>query len=738
MLRVLLLVYLSFALAKENFRVQGTNGATTDQALEHCITDGKCTNETGCCNGHGICQYNGATTACACDNSTVCVPIRLYNSADNCATINTTGCCSNYFSLNGECHLPTGDPERGARGNLLKRLGGALYSGDGTQNFQAPFDNPATIVSQIDQFVAQLNDSSRGNTYTKGNMLGLGFLEFAAKDIVDFVVNETDLTPSFYGKTYPKLKWQANTGRTVNGKAIPKQFENNATAVIDLGPLYDRAQRITVSSYSTPYINLTQAVTYWDNIHHMSFEFLVVLKFYHAYHTYAARNLEEYFCGQNDITTAITNTCSIEGQGGLGSKQNVLDWIYGQARRSTIRFSQAILEQAVLQILVINGNSIDGLWDSFFEQWFRGDTNPPIGTGPAGVTRSSVRQHQEWTGDKTRADLTQYLISGLDFLISMRNPNTNTSASNLALNSACLPIPNSVAYDVIALASTPLKKYGSQVSSQYKSDLALQFYRMAELGLASYKTHISQLTNQGTTTVSDISVDYNVFRGSQIESNSARQYNSIYASVAIASLVPINDVLIVDRSSYWHTDNNGRWTASQYHPDSQYISLPNAYNYENCYQTGGACTATSTNAAAVVLGYHPDMSILRYDIFEENAAYYRSAGVTFSNPDINGLVSSTYANSDYSLKQANLWRILPEVLNPLFYQYDGLNTLAVKQHGSIDRYIVNQLVDSIPTNIAWNDAQFDSTCFRADIMNGECSRATSSIYDVGACTWVLT
>jgi hypothetical protein len=632
--------------------------------------------------------------------------------------------------------LETGDPERGAKGNLLKRIGGALYSGDGTQNFQAPFDNPATIVTQIDQMVAQLNDSSRGNTLTKGNMLGLGFLEFALKDIVDFAIsdNQTDLTPNFYGKTYRKLKWQTNTGRTTaSGNVIPKQFENVATAVIDVGPLYDYAPRINVSASKTPFINLTSAVAYWDGVHHMSFEFLVALRFYHAYHIYATRNLEEYFCGQNDLQTAISNTCSIEGS--LGSKQNVLDWIFEQARRSTIRFSQAILEQAVLQILVISGSSTAGLWDTFFEEWFRRDADPPVGTGSTGTFKASVRQHQEWTGDQTRADLTQRLVSGLDFLISMRNPNTNTAASNLTLNSACLPIPNSVAYDVIALAYTPLKQYGSQVSSQYRSDLALQFYRVAELGLASYKTHIGQLTNQATTGVSDIVGDYNVFRGSQIEANSTRKYNNIYASVAIASIVPINDVLIVDRSSYWHTDATGIWTGIQYHPDSQYIKLPNS-NYGNCYQTGGTCTTTSTNAAAVVLGYHPDMSNLRDGDFEENPAFYRSVGVTFPQPDTFGLPPSTYEYEDYSVKQTMLWRILPEVLNPLFYQYDGLNSLAVKQAGSITNYLVNQLVDSIPTNIAWNDPIFDGTCYQQSLMSPTCSRATTSTYDGGACTWI--
>jgi hypothetical protein len=738
MLRVFLLVCLSIALAKENFRAQGAPGTSNDTALEKCIIAGLCTNTTGCCNGHGICKFNGIASSCDCDIPTVCVSgwTRKYNSADNCLTIDATGCCdgSDKF-FDGGCHLET-DPERSAKGNLLKRMGNSLYSGDGTKDFQAPFDNPSTILTQIDLMVAELNDSSRGTTTTKGNMLGLGLLEFALKDIVDFVYNETDLTPSFYGKTYPKLKWQANTGKVVNGKAIPKQFENAATSVIDLGPLYDHTYRINVSTHISPYINVTVAVDYWNNVHHMSFEFLVVLRYYHAYHTYAARNLEEYFCGQNGIASQITNTCSNEAS--LGSKQNVLNWIYEQARRSTIRFSQAILEQGTLQILLINGTSNLGLWDSFFNSWFRTDTNPAIGNGPSGNPRASVRHHQEWAGDHTRVSLTQRAISGLDFLISMRNPNTNTAASDVLSNSACLPVPNSVAYDVIALARTPLRKYGSQVASQYKSDLALQFYRVAELGLASYKTHIGQLTNQTTTGVNDIITDYNVFRGSQIEANSTRKFNNIYSSVAVASIVPINDALIVDRSSYWHTDTTGFWTAQNYHPDSQYINLPEAYNYENCYQEDSACTATSTNAAAIVLGYHPDMSILRDDIFEENPAYYRSGGVTFSHPDPNGLLPSTHTFSDYSLKQSNLWRILPEVINPLFYQYDGLNTIAVKQAGSLERYLVNQLVDSIPTNIAWNDGQFDATCYRSDLMSPTCSRAASSIYDGGACTWVLT
>jgi len=340
----------------------------------------------------------------------------------------------------------------------------------------------------------------------------------------------------------------------------------------------------------------------------------------------------------------------------------------------------------------------------------------------------------------TRESLSHYMISGLDFLLSMRNPNFNTDAATLLSTTNCEGMPSGwwsqLAADVVNLTHTRLQRYGSRVNSAYKADLALQLYRSLELGLASYKTHIAGLTNAPS--VSDLTQDYNVYYGAQIESNSTRQYKSTMASVAMASIVPMSDVTMVEFTSYWHSDENGFWTGPQYHPDPQFITLP-CYDYTPyCYKDeNGDCTTTSVNAAAVVLAYNEDMNILRNGMFEENAAVWRSQGCTFPGPvaPVTPSTSQDPLNPDYYERQAAIWPVIPEFVNTLFYQYDGLNTLAVKQAGSDVRYLPNQLSDSIPTNIGWLDVNYDGFCYQSTYMSPSCVRVDSSIWDNALCQW---
>jgi hypothetical protein len=314
----------------------------------------------------------------------------------------------------------------------------------------------------------------------------------------------------------------------------------------------------------------------------------------------------------------------------------------------------------------------------------------------------------------------------------MRNPNTDTASATTLNQAQCGIVPSDLAYDVIALLKTPLKRYGSRINSVYKADLSLQLYRAGELGLANYAAHVGSLTDQGTTSTSGLLSNLNVYYGAQIEASSVRQYSSTTASVAFASIVPINDVLIVDRSSYWHADSSGFWTGVNYHPDPKFIALP-AYDFQNCYQSEGDCTVVSANAAAVVLGYHPDMSILRDEFYmEENTGLYRSNGVTFSSPDLSGIIraSDPVDAPSYTYRQTNMYRLLPEFINPLFYQFDGLNSLAVKQAGSEVRYLPNQLVDIIPTNIGWTHSNYDGSC--SNLLPSDCTRQSSSFWPSGA------
>jgi len=296
------------------------------------------------------------------------------------------------------------------------------------------------------------------------------------------------------------------------------------------------------------------------------------------------------------------------------------------------------------------------------------------------------------------------------------------------------------------LTHTPLQQYGSKVASNYTADLALQLYRVGELGLASYKTHISYLTNQNTTGVSDLSQDYNVYYGAQIETNRSRQYLNATASVAMASVVPINDVLIVDRVSYWAYDVNYVSTGMNFHPDPQFITLP-AYDFQNCFN---GCNQNvenvSSNAAIVVLGYNPQLD----DCFIanddgggcqelENVPFWRSMGVTYPNPDLAGLPApSTYNPGfpDYTGRQIALWRIAGDFLNPLYYKYDGLNTLAVHYAGSTTHYLPNQLVDSIPLSIGWNDINMDGFCYTPSLLSPTINRAASEFWNTSpGCQW---
>jgi hypothetical protein len=358
----------------------------------------------------------------------------------------------------------------------------------------------------------------------------------------------------------------------------------------------------------------------------------------------------------------------------------------------------------------------------------------------------SVRLHQEWAGDVTRVNLTHHLISGLDFLITLRNPIFNYSASswlnNTHIEGFAGTIPSALAFDVVALTHTQLQQYGSKVASNYTADLALQLYRVGELGLGTYKTHIRCLTNQSTTGVSDLSQDYNVYYGAQIETNHSRQYMNATASVAMASVVPINDVLNVDRTSYWYSDTvNYFWQGMNYHPDPQFITLP-AYDFQNCFNgCNQSVENVSSNAAMVILGYNPEMDdCVTDDCFEmENTPMWRSPGCTFASPDTNGISAPNVYNQaqgvDYTWRQNTMYRLVPEFLNTLYYKYDGLNTLAVHWSGSSVHYLPNQLVDSIPLSIAWSDPNFDGTCYTPSILTPTITRAASDVWETQVCAW---
>jgi hypothetical protein len=733
------------AFAKENFRVTPAVGVTLNQALAACYSSSLCTNTDGCCNGHGYCSVStGLVASCECDSlPSECHGASTYNSTTKCATIPTSAvCCDGNdvdFLASGNCHhIDFAYPERGAKGTLLRRVGDQDRYNH-TVNFNDIRTEDITAMANDLMSSARLDNT----VHTWGNMMGLGLLEVATKDIVHYAyfdVSEKNVT--FDGKTWPALKWQQNTGINGTGFSIPKQFENTATSVIDLGPLYDFAPRINGGVY----VDINAALNYWNLTHHMPREFLVALRFYARYHYYMARSIEEFlFGGQNSTVSEPTRTST------LGNFTVAKDVIFEQARRSTIRASQAFLEQMVLPILYDNQFDTDGWHHTFFDQYFRKDelqTRMEVGAIYSIMPLPSIRQNQEFAGDMTRNLFREYSVSGLDFLISLRNDAWDTSSYSKLQEVTCegiAPADPTLTWEVLSLSHTQLARYGAKVRSVYSADLKLNLWRAAELGLGDYALHVSQLTNvkNGVNPPSTADLDAaakadNVLYRSMKETNSTRQYRSRTSSIAFAALVPINDILIVDRTSYWARDALGVPTSYLYHSKIFITPDDGTSFYTYCYKVGGVCTDASTDAGATIFATHPHLNDYWEPLgfgAEENQFIWRSRGGLFSSPPTLPTPQDsvgTWIDADPRRCAQN--QLVPEFVNPLYYHYDGPNTMAVKQSGSDIRYLPNQIIDAFPTNIAWTSA-YDGFCYTSDYINSEsCSRASTNFWTF-TCVW---
>jgi len=288
-----------------------------------------------------------------------------------------------------------------------------------------------------------------------------------------------------------------------------------------------------------------------------------------------ARTIEEFlFDGQNSTHSAVTLTSS------LGNWAAAKETIFQQARRSTIRFSQAHLEQDVLQIFLENPFDTEGYHHTFFDQWLRRDvwqTAMETGQEWSISPKAGVRYNQEFVGDHIRADLGHYSISGLDFLISLRNNNWNTASySDLQTSCSFTPEDPTLTWDVLSLQHTQLSRFGSQIRSAYSAELKYNLWLAAQIGLGDYASHVAQLTATSGSgspgsppSVSDLSSPQqadNAYYRSLIESNSIRQYRSRTSSIAFAAnAAALNDVLIVDRTGYWARNASGVPTARSFH-----------------------------------------------------------------------------------------------------------------------------------------------------------------------------
>jgi hypothetical protein len=588
--------------------------------------------------------------------------------------------------------------------------------------------------SGIDSLATFLTSSGPYSTQ-RGNMMGLGFLELAIKDIVLPAYSNTTIGSidgsSFTWPKHPKILLKNGTG----GTSCP-EFQNNATWQIDLEPLYNYGCKSIKNGNKIPYINVTGAVNYWTNVHGVSNEFQVALKYYSEYHYYVARNVEEYFFGTNSVEGTLTYPVPLSNYH-VGATGNItLDYVFNIAKMSTIRFSHALLQESVLQILLDNSaNDVrQGYLHTTFDNWWRRDlagySNPDRATNefPSNKTSSSDHLH--------------YLISALDWLLSLRNPNTTNKFTSAP---TCTNSPDttqstprsSLAKDVLNLLATPVRQFGVRIDPSYKEDVKLQLYRSRELGLNTYAQHLSKLSL--TTSNTD-----EVFVGAHKETVSANRYRNRIASLIMAAIVPVNNAIMVDPQSYWSVDSTGAWNGYIYHPNPApgvpYLAEQHTYTFNWCQASSSQpCSATAYNAAAALFGYHPDMDSV------ENPDGTRSEGAIMSYPP--DYLVYPMSDEDPNTKIFFIWRLLPQFINALYYKFDGLNSLAVKNAGADARYLPNQIVDEFPVNIGWNDAGFDAgdsggNCawwFKDPPMwtSSQCDRKSANAQGDGAnCLWL--
>jgi len=333
----------------------------------------------------------------------------------------------------------------------------------------------------------------------------------------------------------------------------------------------------------------------------------------------------------------------------------------------------------------------------------------------------------------------------------LRNTAWKTSTADSLLNNPpynCAGyVTGNFAKEVVRLSHTPLQRYGSQILNDYKADVAIELYKAGQLGL-DYQTLVTQLTNSPS--VSDLGTSsINFLFGTLTETHSTRQYFNTIASTALASIVEINYVTSpnVDRTGYYHYNSSYLADGNRFHPDPRFINIP-AYDFLNmwsCPAGSSSCSNNvSINAAALVLGYDPrmdpDPNVDPYGPLE-NPTAWRSQGLTYNGPSLQFVSQDGHYDlfSAYFQRQYPQWQLIADFLNPLFYQWDGLVTLAVKQveswGASTNIYLPNPIVDSIPTNIGWSDINYDGFCYDGAYFTGDNCRNDNSF---GACYWWWT
>jgi hypothetical protein len=279
-------------------------------------------------------------------------------------------------------------------------------------------------------------------------------------------------------------------------------------------------------------------------------------------------------------------------------------------------------------------------------------------------------------------------------------------------------IPVAIAADVINLLHTKTQRYGSQIGELYKGELANLIHNTGLVGLGSYNTEVQALTDTPSVSPSD----YNYYYGGQIESNPDRQYKATTSSTTFASTVVVNAALLAARTGFFHYDQDGVWTSLSFHPDPNVFTFP-SFDWGNCYRVpfNGDCTPIAKNAAAIILAYHPDMDNLYAAVSED---YTRTKGPLFGIPVYGNVMMNAQTDEyiDYYMRTTQQINTDPQFLNALFYQYDGMQSLAIR-HSTDLVYLPPQLFDTLPMNVGWSNKYFDGVCFNERYVDPVCTRS---------------
>jgi hypothetical protein len=396
------------------------------------------------------------------------------------------------------------------------------------------------------------------------------------------------------------------------------------------------------------------------------------------------------------------------------SNQDYSDYLYETARRSTIRFSQGVIEQNVLLSLIENTVDDHGQYETMYENWFNRQNYYNVPT----LIRYSQHQDFQNSPASIQTDYSQLHWAGLDHFIGMRNPDLvltgDVSTTPLGDGSSCGVPVTTLARKIISLTRTPARKFGSRIDPSYSTDLEVIFRRVNELGLADYKTYVQATTD--STNVTGLASDINVFFGSQIETDTNRRYKGAVPYTIIAAGTAINYAITKDPTGYYRRDvaNGGlQFLSPTFHP----LGI-DTFSQDFCF---GDCTGAAYNAwnMLATASDFPQVSFVANDD--------RSYGALFAQPNqgcylfADQDVGYSYHGSvGYLTKYYCQGTIWGELTSSLYYQFDGINTYPIRLSDQQEVFLVNPVSDSIPFTLS--PSPFDGICYTETVIDNNCNR----------------